>query len=447
MVRLCVSSTTLKITQVKNGSYLFEGSHNSIQLAKEFIKVVQPSQVVSGYFTSECSERLRQNLSDVSTTNSAIAGQPYYYVPVIENEQGPCIVTGYEVNEYVRSQTSKPESKYGLLTNFRAFDGPTYLAIICLCCTILAVKWLVRYFFSAEMKNRCKKRFRGQKRLNIQLKRHLRALVCQSYLLFFLVSTPFLNLFSTSQVVTDKPYLLNDYESIIRSNTSIIAAMTTNVDEYLAPSAASVKNNDLTSRFYNYFKERQVNIIKYRKDYFREADFFDFIFYYYRMAKSVVDKKTVFLTHFGTGEMLRRRFCALSLENEFFRLITPVDGSQKRILAGRAFRVGFYDSKLMKKLRILSEFQSIQGGHGTETYEINEWLKSNWFTSHEHRRQQRGYCIEDKIEAYRKVNTFDSDFASFKAFWAILNALFLIAFYVLLCENIAASPTINLKFL
>lgn len=435
MARLCLSSTTLKISKVKNGSFSFIGWPRTVQFAREIIEIFKPSDVVIETFNAYCVKRLKNNLSDISATRNAIKSDSFYYIPVINGEEAPYIMSGYEVNEYVNSQVSRPQWKQGLIKNFRAFDVSTYLAIFSLCFVFILVRFLADYYFFAQIKNWPCILNRMEQRDKLKNKSHLRFLIFVFYLLFFFVTTPFLNIFSTSQVVTEKPKFIYDYESLMRSNITILSAMTNNVQEYFRPTAKSIERNDLTARFYNYYKRKKIDNKIYRANFLKEHNQ-NHLAYYYHVTENLVHERLALITHSFTAELYKGRLCALSRGNDLFRVFASIDPTQRKILVGFPFRTGYTNNKLAKKLTVTSEFQSIQGGHSSRIKEITCNLENNLDMSAQHRQKQKDLCLDERIEAERKQDTFASDVDFFKLFWTFLASILFVDIYVLVYENI-----------
>ena len=338
MARLCISSFDLKKTLSKNGSYTFEGDFNAANMAYEITEVIKPSQIELATTSSQCLKRLQFNLSDISITSSAVGGS-YYYVPVVSGDSAPCILSGYEVNEYIRGQSSRSLSQLGLLKNLKSFDASIYLVITGLCLTIFLVEKIYSTRIRKLSKGQGKKRPKGKVKKKSSLKRtHFRILQFLLTVMFFLVATAFLNLYSTIQVVTYKPYVITDYESLIQSNITIMLAMSTKVKEYLHPTVKNVENNDVTFRFFNYFNSRNIHMTTFIKNYFKSASFIDFIFFDYNWIKTLIGKKYVLFTHQKSCDHIKYRLCGLSTEHEFFQVFSSIDPSQRRILVGESFR-------------------------------------------------------------------------------------------------------------
>lgn len=432
MTRLCISHTHLNISKLKNGSYVFEGWPKHINRAKEWMALVEPSQVTAATYNSICNERLEQNLSDVAITYSTINGGAYYYVPVAIGETCPAIISGYEVNDYINSQLKK-QWKNGFFDNLRAFDASTYMVLVSIIFVLFLVKCCANYLFYTQLKTWPRDHERTEQQLTLKKGTHLQPLVLLAHVLFFLIATPFLNLYNTSQVVTEKPQVILDYETIIKSNKTIFSGMTNNVETYFKPSEFSIRNNDITFRFYNYFKNKHINSKKHSA--IKNKDFIQYILYDFILAKLTVDKKLIYITHYWTALQYRRFFCALSSEDKFFRLFTSIDESQRKILMGHAFRSGFHDSMLVRRMRISTEFASLQGGHAVTVFDVVNKLDQNALIRPEDRRQQLEYCMDETITAYSKEKLFATGLQFFRIFWSSLALIILLAFCVLKLER------------
>lgn len=428
MVRLCLPWGGFIKYENRSGLHKFEGSAMKVDGAKTLFYYLKPSQMVVVRSSSNCLKRLKNNLSDVILQGFSPKEGFYYYVPEVTHAKTPAILSGYEVNEYIKNQTNKGFSKYGLLENYKAFDGEIYAAIFLLFLTVVLTKWFFNCLFRSNIifpwKRGPRKRLRMRKRLHFQMLDFVKSLS------FFLVSNAFFSLYSTSQVITEKPFVISDYESLIRSNISIYLLMSANIDEYFKPSEMNIKNNDMTYRFFNYFNKKKFS----RSKDWANDDFFKYIFRFNNFAKNLADKKYVFMSHYDGARHLRSRLCASTWPNEYFRVFLFRDPSQREVLVGNAFRTGFYDAEVKKKLKIFELFNP-KSSQMDAIRVMNYYLDFNVLMSRERRSQQILHCLDEKLEAYQKEATFASDFQFFKAFWITMACPAMLAFYVFLFEN------------
>lgn len=76
-----------------------------------------------------------------------------------------------------------------------------------------------------------------------------------------------------------------------------------------------------------------------------------------------------------------------------------------------------------------------------------EWLYKNVLMTKERRSQQLLYCLDEKLKAHQKEETFVSDLRFFMAFWLLLLCLITIALCVLLLEHLYFRYKLNRKFI
>lgn len=382
--------------------------------------------------SSDCLLRLRRNLSDVALGKYAAKDGTYYYVPDINQESYPGILSGYNVGEYIKNMTSRPHSEYGVLENYKVFDVDTYLVTILLCFTIFVAERLCHLNLSPRGKKVSPMITRRPRTCPSHRTLDTRTVALLKSVSFFFIYNIFINLYKTSQVVTEKPYVITDYKSLIKSNVSVFQLVTANWREYFVPSDVSRKKKDISYRIYKYLKRKQFSRKKYNQKYRTNRTLIDRILFEKRYEKSLVNKEFVTISHFGGIQMKKNQYCVWLMgdsANEHLRLFTSKDPDQRGILVGYAFRVGFNDPLVRKKLKRLKKFRT----HASKALSLISSLKTR--LNAKLRGKQMLSCLESKIEVYEKETTFASDIQSFKAFFSILAHLLVVAFYVLVSEN------------
>ena len=442
MATVCIPFR-VTFSPVKNGSYFFDGCEACVQMAKLIVQAIEPSNIIVGDSEYKCLKLIKQNLSDVSYGVFEIKEEPLYSVPVVQEASTLGFLSGYEVTEYIKNQTNQTYSNLGLLENVTAFDFASYLTIIFLFATMWLIKWTsilvrsrrARKVLMAEMK--CafflKKRLGRSKRKWPQPK----WLTLLRNLLFFFIGSIFCSLYRVSQVVTERPNVIVDYESLIKSNASIVSFFTVNAESYLKPSTMSTKTDNWAFRLYNYYHGgHSISGKDFKSNYLEKNGLFGYFSYNYHVAKLLVDGKIVLFTHFYTAQNIKLRHCGVSNENEFFRTFVFKDPLQREILVGSAFQAEFKSPRLTRRLRNLFEFGSTYPFGSNYIQYIDKWFDQKaGLVSQEHRRQQKEFCMDEKIEAYTKEDTFASDVRFFEYFCFLLAGILLVAFYVFISEN------------
>ena len=422
MVRVCIPGPGLELL---NKSGVFETKSNDAneqynKQANFLLQFLKPSDVfLSKGLYLPCIQRLVDNKSDLSLGEYPLEGQhDHYYVPDVRMTYLPVIISGYEVNEYIKNQSAKPYLKYGLLENYRTFDGETYASIALLITTLLLVKWLSIFLFKSELNKLPMCRFRCKQLSRMARGHKSRSLAVMVNVSFLLLSTPFLLMFKTSQVVTEKPFVVTNYETIMRLNLSILPRISILKKEYFTPSARSVGENDVTARFFLHFKKRGT---EFQSEYYDKKDLINGILKINRMAGYFIQKKFIVITHSGlNARLVKHIICASSGPNELFHVFAFQNPTQREILVGNAFRTGFNDPGVRKKMQRWTErMPSIEQVDSGDWF-IKYWLDANVLMTKERRLQQFFYCLDEKLRAYQKEQTFASDLRFFMAFWFLL---------------------------
>lgn len=433
MARLCIAHYDLKFEN-KSGIYKVTGIRSLfVDEAYTLLRLLNPSQLfITDGTLSGCLERLKNNQSDISFGYHGLQVGSYYYVPDVKAAYAPSIVSGYEVDEYIRNQSNRPFSQFGLLENVKSFNCEVYATTALLFLTMILVDWLFQCLFNAQMDNIPVRSASRQRTL--RMKNGHKTLKLVTHVACFLIWFPFLSLYQTTQVITQKPFVITNYESLIRSNISIYSCMTFDEAKYFAPSHRNIRNHDLTFRFFNYFKRKKFESNSCIK---REGEnnFINFIFKHHTLAKHIVEKDFVVIGLVKVTKYTRQRLCASSGTNEYFRIFATVDPSQREILVGNAFRVGFYDPEVRRKLRLLDSINPLSATQADYIEYMNNYLDYNFLMTKERRSQQKRFCLDEELGTPSRERTFDSDFHFFKAFLILLLCLLVCASIFLLLEN------------
>ena len=431
MVRVCIPIGHLKMSALKNSSYSFSGCKACIEIAKLIFDATQPSSLILGGSEERCLNLIAKNLTDVSYGLYKIEDESFYSVPTVQGSTTLGFISGYEVNEYIESQSNRSYSKFGLLENVTAFNGSVYLTILLLFVTM----WLTKWAF--KLNNRRIILRRKMYHLTRKTRPRPRGIMFLASVSVFLISTPFFSLFKTFQVVTERPNVIVDYESLIKSNASIVSFFTVNAESYLKPSTMSTKTDNWAFRLYNYYHGgHSISGKDFKSNYLEKNGLFGYFSYNYHVAQFLVERKIVIFTHHFSAKIIKDRYCSVSNEDEFFRIFVFKDRHQREILFGSAFRAQVKLPKLVARLKHLFEFGSTYPYGSQFLQYMDDYLDQKaGLVSQEHRREQKQLCMDDKIIAFVKENTFASDLEFFLAFWVLLLLLVVVSFGLVVFER------------
>lgn len=242
---------------------------------------------------------------------------------------------------------------------------------------------------------------------------------------FFFISTPFLLLFKTNQVITPRPPFLLNYEEVIARNAQVIYS---NIlfDEMilLRPAKLDDQSNDIQNRFWRYFNSNSHKIVfDTNIETMKTVDL---------AAKEISQQKSIFLAPFVVAYPMMQAFCSFSNFPDLYRMFHFHDASQREILTGPAVRKGFEDSKLLKRIRNAMEFHLYQqlpfttSNFGGFTHKVDPVIN--------HRLSQLSYCQETKILGQQLHSPKASDLHFFLYFLKIVALFLALAFIVLVTE-------------
>ena len=415
MVRICLphgGNLTIK-SYDGNGSYNFTGFIQDREYAHFILNLFKPSNFTIEKTTTKCLKRLKANESDVSVAFHPLMESSYYYVPIVEWNIAPGILSGYEVNEYIRNKTSVDHFRDGLIQNLGAFDTWTYLTLFLFYFMLLLLKQIGKWILllsarKISKKNKSKREWMIQRNLKLWQNKISRQrysqfkllLIFMSHLTFFFIVTPFLDLYTSLQVLLPKPYIITDYETIIRTNMRVYPKSTV-ANEFFRPSMTNVKNNDLTKKFYDHLvKNKNVSIYSLPDDSKSLTTYQKWA----PLAKLIVEKYFVMIHKSHSLERMRLLMYAFSPKDKYYRMFVSKDASQREFLVGAAFRKGFIDPSLLKKLRTVDEMKDKFANFLTRE-DIDQVFRENRNVTCEHRYRQIKYCMDKTLEADQQDTT------------------------------------------
>ena len=420
MLRLCYNNPSVKLLKRSDGTYSVSGVYpQDVENVQHMIQLTGSYNITFAKSLIGCYESLKNNQSDFSYGQFLLYDPTdTYYIPVQTFSASPYFISGYEVKSYIESKQSSAQatSEYGLMENILNYDLSVHCLILVILIILAAIyslkgkvrKWALK---CRRIKRRPKSRF-------------IKFIFMVN---FFFTSTPFLLMFKTSQVVTEKPKVLETYQMIMDANASIrTSGLYTNVTMTLEPNGEmSNKENDLNYKMYNYFIHHQYRGTSpgKNKNYYGSL---------YEIARSIINNTMVYLDTYHTVRTMRLVFCTLSKEDEYYRTFIFQDVHAKAILAGQAFRCGFKNKHLEKRLRNIFEAGSTTVWSKMHPPPIGFKFRGN--STGEHRKAQLEYCMDEELKAYQRQETFASELNFFASFFILILSLDVIFLIVFLTE-------------
>lgn len=439
--RLCVNDVGASIEKRKDGHFEVTGFINfQVDLLKSLLDIPELLNftlvsVPGG--DSPCINSFVENKTDIAFGLFQMDDlNEHFHVPVINSASSILIMSGYEVNNYIESQKNKSRSIYGLVDNISLYDWQTYLSMSAFLLTFVLTYAM---FLRAENQTRANSRrvrskflrrsrrspFRHLQRCLVLEKTKWKSLSFVFVVAVFLVRSPFFLLFNTSQVVTERPIIISELQSVMSMGVACWHG-DGNFDTLIEPNPNRRSSNDLTSKFWNYFKENRYSSFS------KPKSVVDYLEQVYTIAKKIVNKEIVYVTQTQSIVLVHTLSCVVSRENEYFRTFYFKDDSSREILTGSAFRRGFTNPLLVKMLKWKFEDGiSMPLALSRPKYDFSLPLNS---TTRRHRREQLELCLDKNIVAYQRETTYSSDVSFFLAFWLISAALFILDYFVLVAE-------------
>lgn len=426
MLRLCYNNLSVKLIKKADGTFSISGLYP--QDTENVRYMMQLTASHNFTFTKNligCYESLKKNKSDFSygqflyfdSTNT-------YHVPVQIYTARPYFISGYEVNSYVESQRNKSDCNYGLMNNIYNYQVDVHCLVLLLLICLLSLLMLQKSVKTHLVKSKSTfyRRVRTTKCPRVsRLGKFLH------HLAFFFVSTPFLLMFKTNQVVTERPFVLETYQMIMNAGARIrTSGMYTNVSMTLEPNSDNNERKDLIYKMYHYFIHHQYRGAPPGKN----RSYFDSLF---EIAESIINKTMVYLDTYWTVKTMRLVFCSISRDSQLYRAFIFKDVHSREFLAGNAFRLGFEDKKLVKRLRNTFEAASTIVWSRMHPLPLGFKFRGKSI-SNKHRKSQLELCLDEELKPYERHETFASGVSFFGSFFALLLAIDTCSFLLLLLE-------------
>lgn len=227
MIRYCISTATpIELVKKSNGEETASGIGADFHIEQMAIrKIISRPFNVTFYFTTEasnCLERLKNNLSDLSTTFMPIQSiSPYYHVPQTLFSGKIQFVTGYNMSE---GEQAMPDTAT-VYTNADLLKPSVYLWATLLLASLIA-------FVSFKVTLFCQKTSTNRMPITSMIKKQLARVfyhdserfkwitLLYSLLCFFLI-TSFLCLYKTSHIIMEKPFHAITYQESLDHPSSL----------------------------------------------------------------------------------------------------------------------------------------------------------------------------------------------------------------------------------
>ena len=389
---------------------------------------------------------MKNNLSDISIGNYFPHINSPYVVPVPFIPVTLDFVAGYDHGKYINRQRNLVGTFLGVLENLYAFQYQVYLTAfglvtVCLILIFLQVILIEKYKFRRKRRNR-RKKFCLWTNFNLTLADVMyhpsstrNRITCFIFeVAFFLILTPFGLMFKTTQVVTEKPQVITNYEEIINSRAEVLYTnLNSDEREFLRPGEINVKNNDVVNRMWKYFERKGVL--------FKAKARMDIIKLRNERTYSLANGSLVFLATRNFAKYLRETHCSWTKDGTILRMFRFHDESQRQILAGNAFRLGYKNDKLVRKFKILFEHR-VNWARERRKFRFlgfeKKFVSSNktivYNTPRRHRSKQLDVCLDESIGEFHKEETFASDLKFYRLFTVIICLMVLMSVVVFVIE-------------
>lgn len=397
--------------------------------------------------TVSCELRMKNNLSDFSVGNFFPHDDATYSVPVPFIPVTLDFVAGYDHGKYIEQQTNLAGTFLGVLENLYSFEIEVYVVIAAFWVTFGFIILCQFHLIQDERNNKLKRR---RIKKQITFARYFNSIIndalndpsnsrtrmtCFLFSLFtFFSFTPFTLMFKTTQVVTESPKIITNYREIIESGAEVLYTnLNSDETEFLKPSETSIKNNDLVNQMWNYFVKKATL--------FKAKGRIDIINLRNERTYSLANRTLVFFATRHFAKYLREVHCSWTDDQTLLRMFRFHDPSQREILGGFAFRLGFTDERLIKRLKIIFEHRlswAMKSRNlkllGFKKKFVNNKATTVYQTSKQHRSEQLDLCLDQSLLKYEKEETFASNTSFFTCFFIILFLLLICSMIILVYE-------------
>lgn len=348
-------------------------------------------------------------------------------MPVPWDAETIYIITGYDINKYKEQRFI---NTYGLIHNFTVYGCDVHLCILTffiLLFILILLKASILYEYNHSLRRRKRVTLMGIiRKLKIELlkhsAKHTRGFSLILFASFFFISSPFLLMFKTAQVVTKQPRIISSYDDLVKSNATIFySSLLSDESSFLWPSSRSIEHEDIVYETWMYFLKHGI-YYDMRKQ--RPITFKD-------MMNLVVSDDAVFFSSFYIAARIREVFCSFSEEEQLLNVLMFKDENQREELNGFAMRKGFVDDILVKKQRRAFEFYFVRhmrrSHHSFYGLDIGD-------SSPEHRKLQKQVCLKHELTG-QMVHVEAGDVEFYFFFFLCILIFFLIAFCIFLLEK------------
>lgn len=415
MLRLCFQYLNVNLTILNKfgvKKYIIESDIPFAKLDLRFmLDLTGSTNVTFVKEEADCIPRLANNESDICSGFIPYYGEDdSYHVPVPFWPYVPVIITGFEADTDMETKVTRANN-LGVISNMFSYDWTIYAFFSSLIIILYSMSYLNNYI---------KKTVR---RKVLRTKFDSRILSLIFWFSFFFISTPFLLLFKTKQVVMEKPNLLIDFETIMMQNATIIPGT---FNTSLVPNDNNIKNRDIKYKFWQYYT-KHVHNPHYRG--LPKSKRFPLI---YEVVKGIVAQKLIFLgpnIHIDSNRIF---FCMFSKENEYFRTFTFKDTLATEFLSGYAVRNDYFNPKLIKRFRNSYEFNSFKHSGLTNPQPTDYTMFTG--VSLQHKMKQKHLCQSESISLNIRKGSGSTNLNFFKYFLLIIFSLLFISFIVLIIE-------------
>lgn len=350
-MRLCMSTGMWNVSILEFvdgklvGNELTQESHYAYA---RLISQIGNSTDVSFVTTlANCIELFDRNLTDFSIGNYDYTKEaPSYYVPCPNSASSIYFISGYDVNKFQSSEmTNAFGSKFGVLHNFANFSIEIYAVIFLFLALAVALIAFKVKLCSKKSLMCLLKRPRSLFNKLVCGRRSTRLLSFLFHSGFFLISTPFLLLFKTSQVVTPKEPFITNYEQVLSEKPSIYYSnILFNETSLMMPNKRDIEENTIRNRMWKYFKGHSETFPA------------DAIERYPATGQGITNHQVIFIGPLDVLYPIKQAFCSFSISPELFKMSLFKDENQRETLTGYALRRGMSDKKFIKRIRNVMEF-------------------------------------------------------------------------------------------
>lgn len=437
MARICFPTTKNMLDIIENSDGTIKRISTMMEEYGEVImsqiKMANASYASQGT-TDECIEKLALNQSDIAPISLPYTEEnEIYKIPVPWYTLSIDIISGYNVEEYLTNLTSKPITRFGLLQNVNLYDYTVYatsLTVIIIFLIILTSQNHIHQ--SKKRKNRRKSLF---KYYILLINRTIHSLFSENkqtlnfYFFLFhccisLILMPFIILFSTSQVVTEKANVIVDFPSIIKSKATVMLMANKKYDFANVLTSRNDKNFDV-NQMVKYIEGNHM----IQKSPTGAKSLAEYIEYPQLLTK----RSYVFLVPSFYAPLFHATLCSFSKPPKLIHLLTFHDEEHTLDrFSGYIIRKKYSNNKMTKRFRQIFEMDAVKFKQ-VRFPPLVGFKYTGAFGSF--KSQQTNYCLDKNLKAITRGETFASDIDFFKLFWILLCFIILFATFTFFLEK------------